>query len=62
MRFYDRFLCPDTQLRDAFRCVIKSGEFDPEKPESVASKVGQCWANPERQPQEPPAPEKPAAQ
>jgi hypothetical protein len=62
LRFYDRFLCPDTQLRDAFRCVIKSGEFDADKPESVAAKVGQCWTAPGKLPQEPPASAKPAAQ
>jgi hypothetical protein len=43
LRFYDRFTCPDARLRDAFRCVIRSGEFDPQNPESVSAKVSQCW-------------------
>ncbi len=66
LRFFDRFGCPDTRLRDAFRCVIRSGEFDPQKPESVAAMVEQCWSDPDSEiespPLTPPAAPSPAAQ
>ncbi|HEX2216605.1 MAG TPA: beta-1-3, beta-1-6-glucan biosynthesis protein [Xanthobacteraceae bacterium] len=48
---YDRFGCPGGHIQATFRCVVRQGSIDPKAPESLATRVHQCWINPNLQPQ-----------
>jgi hypothetical protein len=48
---YDRFGCPSPHIQQAFRCVVRQGNFDPKIPAEVATarlndRVNACWLNP----------------
>lgn len=43
---YDRFGCPSAHVQTTFRCVVRQGAIDPKAPESLATRVHQCWINP----------------
>jgi hypothetical protein len=43
---YDRFGCPGAHIQAAFRCVVRQGNIDPKAPETLNSRVHDCWLNP----------------
>ena len=44
---YDRFGCPSGHIQAAFRCLVKQGPFDGNKPaDTLNSRVHACWINP----------------
>ena len=47
MDLYDQFTCSPKHLKLAFHCVIEQGPFDPKAAEKLASRVHNCWINPD---------------
>jgi hypothetical protein len=47
---YDRFGCPAGHIQTAFRCVVRQGDFDPKAPDSLRSRIHDCWINPNTDP------------
>jgi hypothetical protein len=43
---YDRFGCPGAHIQAAFRCVVRQGNIDPKAPQTLNSRVHDCWLNP----------------
>jgi hypothetical protein len=54
---YDRFGCPGEHIQISFRCVVRQGNIDPKKSETLDARVHSCWINPAL----PPAPVNAAA-
>lgn len=44
---YDRFGCSPKHLKLVFRCVIQQGPLDPKAADRLASRVHECWMEPE---------------
>jgi hypothetical protein len=47
---YDRFGCPAGHIQTAFRCVVRQGNIDPKAPDSLGSRIHNCWINPNTDP------------
>jgi hypothetical protein len=43
---YDRFGCPGEHIQISFRCVVRQGNIDPKKSETLDARVHSCWINP----------------
>ena len=49
---YDRFGCPGSHIQQAFRCVVRQGQVEPDQKsaekvaETVRARVHGCWLNP----------------
>jgi hypothetical protein len=43
---YDRFGCPAGHIQATFRCLVRQGTLDPKSSETLASRVHNCWLNP----------------
>lgn len=46
VRFYDRFGCPGDHLKEAFRCVIRQSENQPQQTD-INARIFGCWMSPE---------------
>jgi hypothetical protein len=46
VRFYDRFGCPGDHLKEAFRCVIRQSENQPQQTD-INARIYGCWMSPE---------------
>lgn len=59
LSLYDRFECPSSHVRHAFRCIVRQGPIDPKQPDTLNAKVSACWRDPalEPAPAEEPAPQ-----
>ncbi len=49
---YERFGCPSGHIQATFRCVLRQGDVDRQKPEQLNIRVHACWINPTMPPPE----------
>jgi hypothetical protein len=52
---YDRFGCPAGHIQATFRCMVRQGNIDLKTPETLHSRVHDCWIHPDSTQPAPPA-------